>query len=318
MGEVWAPNLTAHPQAGIGAWSDGQLARLLRNGVGRDGRYAAGMPRFARLSNADVAALIGFLALGRCHGGAVAERRAADRLRHRGHAGAGLCRGRGHQRRPQCPHAGPRPQRRLRPLPGHGGLRLRRLPHRRDGAHRGEVAVAPAAGGRHVPAHPPRRAHLLGEPDAGQGNGAGRLDRRRADPGADHRHRTLGPAAMATHAGVSLAHARRGCRAVRLPALGPGGLAQDARPPPRAAHAHLAPRRSGHHLRLHRLPWRPRPPPGLAETGGQRPLGGRPRRQHPPPRIPRPRVANAHLRRRPRRGEGGVRSRPGSKTGAAL
>ena len=61
MGEVWAPNLTAHPQAGIGGWSDGQLARLLRNGVGRDGRYVAGMPRFGRLSNQDVAALIGFL-----------------------------------------------------------------------------------------------------------------------------------------------------------------------------------------------------------------------------------------------------------------
>jgi mono/diheme cytochrome c family protein len=61
MGEVWAPNLTAHPQAGIGAWSDGELARLLRNGLGRDGRTAAGMPRFGRLSNDDVAALVGFL-----------------------------------------------------------------------------------------------------------------------------------------------------------------------------------------------------------------------------------------------------------------
>lgn len=61
MGEVWAPNLTADPQAGIAAWTDPELARLLRNGLRRDGRYAAAMPRFGRLSDADVAALIGFL-----------------------------------------------------------------------------------------------------------------------------------------------------------------------------------------------------------------------------------------------------------------
>ena len=61
LGEIWAPNLTADPQAGIGGWTDGQLARLLRNGLGREGRYAGTMPRFARLADQDVAALIGFL-----------------------------------------------------------------------------------------------------------------------------------------------------------------------------------------------------------------------------------------------------------------
>ena len=61
MGEIWAPNLTADRETGIGDWSDGALARLLRNGLDRDGRYAATMPRFARLGDADVAALIGFL-----------------------------------------------------------------------------------------------------------------------------------------------------------------------------------------------------------------------------------------------------------------
>lgn len=61
MGEIWAPNLTGHPTAGIGAWSDGEVARLLRNGLRRDGHYATSMPRFARLSDADVAALLGFL-----------------------------------------------------------------------------------------------------------------------------------------------------------------------------------------------------------------------------------------------------------------
>ncbi|MES1171632.1 MAG: cytochrome c [Bacteroidota bacterium] len=64
LGEIWAPNLTAHPQAGIGAWTDGELARLLRNGVRRDGRYAGSMPRFGHLADDDAAALIGFLRSG--------------------------------------------------------------------------------------------------------------------------------------------------------------------------------------------------------------------------------------------------------------
>jgi mono/diheme cytochrome c family protein len=53
--------LTADPDSGIGNWSDGQIARLLRNGLRRDGRYATTMPRFSRLGDEDVAALIGFL-----------------------------------------------------------------------------------------------------------------------------------------------------------------------------------------------------------------------------------------------------------------
>jgi mono/diheme cytochrome c family protein len=61
IGEIWAPNITADPRAGIGAWTDGALARLLRNGLDRDGRYAAAMPRFSRIGDEDVAALIGFL-----------------------------------------------------------------------------------------------------------------------------------------------------------------------------------------------------------------------------------------------------------------
>ncbi len=61
MGEIWAPNLTADRDTGIATFSDGDLARLLRSGIRRDGRYAAAMPRFGRLGDADVAALIGFL-----------------------------------------------------------------------------------------------------------------------------------------------------------------------------------------------------------------------------------------------------------------
>jgi mono/diheme cytochrome c family protein len=61
IGEVWAPNITSDPQAGVGGWSDGDLARLMRNGLGRDGRYAATMPRFPRVVDEDVAAIIGFM-----------------------------------------------------------------------------------------------------------------------------------------------------------------------------------------------------------------------------------------------------------------
>ena len=61
LGEIWAPNLTSDMTAGIGAWTDADIARLLRNGIGRDGRYAATMPRFARLADVDIAAIVGFL-----------------------------------------------------------------------------------------------------------------------------------------------------------------------------------------------------------------------------------------------------------------
>jgi mono/diheme cytochrome c family protein len=61
LGEIWAPDLTRGAEAGIEGWSDGELARLLRNGVGRDGHYAAAMPRFGRLADPEVAAIIGFL-----------------------------------------------------------------------------------------------------------------------------------------------------------------------------------------------------------------------------------------------------------------
>jgi len=61
IGEVWAPNITADPKNGVGAWSDGELARLLRNGIRRDHYYAATMPRFGHLGDEDVAAIIGFM-----------------------------------------------------------------------------------------------------------------------------------------------------------------------------------------------------------------------------------------------------------------
>jgi len=60
-GDLEAPNLTRDREAGIGARSDEDLARLLRFGVRPDGTYAFGMPRMKSLDDDDVAALLGFL-----------------------------------------------------------------------------------------------------------------------------------------------------------------------------------------------------------------------------------------------------------------
>ena len=37
-GKVYAPNITPDPGTGAGSWSDDQLARAIREGVGHDGR----------------------------------------------------------------------------------------------------------------------------------------------------------------------------------------------------------------------------------------------------------------------------------------
>src|SRR5262245_66233757 len=37
-GQVYAPNITPDPETGAGNWTDDQLARAIREGVGHDGR----------------------------------------------------------------------------------------------------------------------------------------------------------------------------------------------------------------------------------------------------------------------------------------
>jgi mono/diheme cytochrome c family protein len=61
LGTFTAANITRHPSAGIGEWTDGDLARLLRLGVLRDGRRAVIMPTFEGLSDDDLAAVLAFL-----------------------------------------------------------------------------------------------------------------------------------------------------------------------------------------------------------------------------------------------------------------
>jgi mono/diheme cytochrome c family protein len=62
IGTWSAPNLTPDPATGIGRVSDGELARMLRYGVNRDGRIAPPfMDAYANLAEDDLVAIISFL-----------------------------------------------------------------------------------------------------------------------------------------------------------------------------------------------------------------------------------------------------------------
>lgn len=62
FGEIHAPNITGHRERGIGAWSDGELAYLLRTGIRRDGRYTPPyMPKLPHASDEDLASIVAFL-----------------------------------------------------------------------------------------------------------------------------------------------------------------------------------------------------------------------------------------------------------------
>ncbi|MBI3005497.1 MAG: cytochrome c [Ignavibacteriales bacterium] len=61
---IWyIPNITPDIETGIGSWADGEIVRLLREGVKKDGRPAFIMPseRFNGLSDEDVLSLVAYL-----------------------------------------------------------------------------------------------------------------------------------------------------------------------------------------------------------------------------------------------------------------
>src|SRR5262249_45995367 len=63
-GKIVAPNLTPDRETGAGAWTDDQLARAIREGIGHDGRALFPlMPyqNFRGLSDEDVASIIVYL-----------------------------------------------------------------------------------------------------------------------------------------------------------------------------------------------------------------------------------------------------------------
>jgi hypothetical protein len=62
FGEIYSSNITQHPVAGIGSWTDEELAILIRTGIKKDGSYAPPyMPKFPLMSNRDLEAIIAFL-----------------------------------------------------------------------------------------------------------------------------------------------------------------------------------------------------------------------------------------------------------------
>jgi cytochrome c553 len=63
-GEIVAPNLTPDAETGLGRWSDGEIVRAIREGIGIDGRalyFMMPYPYYRRMSDEDVRALVAYL-----------------------------------------------------------------------------------------------------------------------------------------------------------------------------------------------------------------------------------------------------------------
>jgi mono/diheme cytochrome c family protein len=63
-GRIVAPNLTSDPETGLGRWSDDEIARAIREGIGRDGRALFPMmpyPHYRSMSDDDLASVIVYL-----------------------------------------------------------------------------------------------------------------------------------------------------------------------------------------------------------------------------------------------------------------
>jgi mono/diheme cytochrome c family protein len=63
-GKIVAPNITPDPETGIGGWTDGEVARAIREGVSRDGRPLFPLmnyPSYRALSDDDVLSIISYL-----------------------------------------------------------------------------------------------------------------------------------------------------------------------------------------------------------------------------------------------------------------
>jgi mono/diheme cytochrome c family protein len=62
FGRIVSRNITRHPEKGIGAWTDGELAYLLRTGIDRNGVYIPPyMSKLPHLSDEDLFSIIAFL-----------------------------------------------------------------------------------------------------------------------------------------------------------------------------------------------------------------------------------------------------------------
>jgi cytochrome c553 len=61
FGSVYAKNITQHPEYGIGKWTDGEIAYLLRTGLKPDGTFLPIMAKLAHVSDEDIYSIIAFL-----------------------------------------------------------------------------------------------------------------------------------------------------------------------------------------------------------------------------------------------------------------
>jgi hypothetical protein len=61
FGEIYSRNITKDPEHGIGKWTDGQLAYLLRTGVRPNGTFLPIMAKLSKMSDEDLLSVIAFL-----------------------------------------------------------------------------------------------------------------------------------------------------------------------------------------------------------------------------------------------------------------
>lgn len=61
FGEVYSKNITQDPDQGIGKWTDGEIAYLLRTGVKPDGRFLPIMAKLHKMSDRDLHSIIAYL-----------------------------------------------------------------------------------------------------------------------------------------------------------------------------------------------------------------------------------------------------------------
>jgi mono/diheme cytochrome c family protein len=62
FGAAYSKNLTHDKNVGIGGWTDGEIAFLLRTGIRRDGKYTPPwMPKLNRIADEDILSIIAFL-----------------------------------------------------------------------------------------------------------------------------------------------------------------------------------------------------------------------------------------------------------------
>jgi mono/diheme cytochrome c family protein len=61
FGEIYSRNITQHPDYGIGKWTDGEIAYLLRTGIKPDGTYLPLMVQLKHMSDEDIYSVIAYL-----------------------------------------------------------------------------------------------------------------------------------------------------------------------------------------------------------------------------------------------------------------